>query len=230
VPGSALPRVTRLFLAGNAVAMTGNGLVIAFTLIYLHQARAIALPVAGLLLTAGAAAGLLAVTVSGVLLDRLGARQVLTGIILGQAAAQVLLAWAHNAATALPALLLYGATWAPMFPAMATMIAGLTPDPAAQQRVFAINFTTQNAAIGIGTVLGAAVANVHHPGSFPGPVPGQRRIVPDLRRGADLPAPLCAPRPQGRAASRLPGRACPPWPAAGPRGIAPRCLHRIPGV
>ncbi len=36
MPGSALPRVTRLFLAGNAVAMTGNGLVIAFTLIYLH--------------------------------------------------------------------------------------------------------------------------------------------------------------------------------------------------
>ena len=103
MPGSALPRVTRLFLAGNAVAMTGNGLVIAFTLIYLHQARGIALPVVGLLLTAGAAAGLLAVTVSGILLDRLGARRVLTSIILGQASAQVLLAWAHNAATALPA-------------------------------------------------------------------------------------------------------------------------------
>ena len=95
MPGSALPRVTRLFLAGNAVAMTGNGLVIAFTLIYLHQARGIALPVVGLLLAAGAAAGLLAVTVSGVLLDRLGARRVLTGIILGQASAQVLLAWAQ---------------------------------------------------------------------------------------------------------------------------------------
>src|SRR5215471_11357407 len=146
--------------------MTGNGLVIAFTLIYLHQARSISLPVVGLLLAAGAAAGLLAVTVSGILLDRLGARRVLTGIILGQATAQVLLAWAHNAATALPALLLYGATWAPMFPAISTVIARLAPDPATQQRVFAINFTAQNAAIGIGTVLGAAVANVHHPGSF----------------------------------------------------------------
>src|SRR6266567_3152388 len=108
MPAAAMPAATRLFLAGNAVAMTGNGLVLAFTLIYLHQARGIALPVMGLLLAAGAAAGLLAVTVSGILLDRLGARRVLTGIILGQA----LLAWAHNAATALPALLLYGATWA----------------------------------------------------------------------------------------------------------------------
>ena len=38
MPGSALPRVTRLFLAGNAVAMTGNGLVIAFTLIFAGMA------------------------------------------------------------------------------------------------------------------------------------------------------------------------------------------------
>ncbi|MGO9725796.1 MAG: MFS transporter [Streptosporangiaceae bacterium] len=155
-----------MFLAGNAVAMTGNGLVIAFTLIYLHQARGIALPVVGVLLAASAAAGLLVVTVSGVLLDRLGARPVLTGIMLGQAAGQVLLAWAHDAASALPALLLYGATWAPMLPALATVIGGLTPDPAAQQRVFAINFTVQNAALAVGTLLGAAVANVHHPGSF----------------------------------------------------------------
>jgi MFS family permease len=165
-PGSGLPAATRLFLAGNAVAMTGNGLVIAFTLIYLHQARGIALPIVGALLAAAAAAGLLAVTVCGVLLDRLGARPVLTGIILGQAAAQALLAWAHNAATALPALLVYGATWVPMFPAIRTLIARLTPDPVTQQRVFAINFTAQNAAIGVGTLLGAAVANVHHPGSF----------------------------------------------------------------
>lgn len=164
--GSVLPRETRLFLAGNTAAMIGNGLVIAFPLIYLHQVRAIALPVVGLLLTAGAVAGLLAVTVSGVLLDRLDARQVLIGIILGQAAAQVLLAWAHSAATAFPALCLYGATWAPMFPALATTIAKLTPNPQAQQRVFAINFTAQNAAIGVGTALGAAVADVHRPGTF----------------------------------------------------------------
>jgi len=87
--------------------------------------------VVGVLLAASAA-GLLVVTVSGVLLDRLGARRVLTGIMLGQVAGQVLLAWAYDAASALPALLPYGATWAPMFPALATVIGGLTPDPAAQ--------------------------------------------------------------------------------------------------
>src|SRR5229473_1341651 len=166
MPTIRMSPATRLFLAGNTVSMLGTGLVIAFILIYLHQVRGVALPVVGGLLTASAGAGLLVVPLVGILLDRIGARRVLTGIVVGQAAAQVLLAWAHNAATALPVLLLYGATWAPMFPAIRTMIAGLNPEPETQQRAFAINFTTQNAAIGLGTTVGAIVANVHHPGTF----------------------------------------------------------------
>ncbi|HEY6314081.1 MAG TPA: MFS transporter [Streptosporangiaceae bacterium] len=160
------PRATRLFLAGNTVSMTGTGLVIAFTLIYLHQVRGLALPVVGALLAVSAATGLIVVPTCGVLLDRLGARTVLAGILVGQAVAQVLLAWAHNAATALPAMLLYGATWAPMFPALRTMLAGLTPEPVMQQRAFAINFTAQNAALGVGTTIGAVLASITHPGSF----------------------------------------------------------------
>src|ERR1700756_218458 len=150
MPTIRMSPATRLFLAGNTVSMLGTGLVIAFTLIYLHQVRGVALPVVGGLLTASAGAGLLVVPLAGILLDRIGARGVLPGILVGQAAAQVLLAWAHNAATALPVLLLYGATWAPMFPAISTVIARLTPDPATQQRVFAINFAAQNAALGAG--------------------------------------------------------------------------------
>ena len=161
-----MPRETRLFLAGNTVSKAGTGLVIAFTLIYLHQVRGLALPVVGALLAASAAAGLIVMPAVGVLLDQVGARWVLTGILVGQAVAQVLLARAHDAATALPALLVYGASWAPMFPALQTMIAGLTPDPARQQHVFAINFTLQNAALGVGTTVGALVASVRHPGSF----------------------------------------------------------------
>lgn len=42
-----MPGATRLFLAGNTVSMAGPGLVIAFTLIYLHQVRGLALPVVG---------------------------------------------------------------------------------------------------------------------------------------------------------------------------------------
>ena len=54
--GATVPRLsgqTRLFLAGNTVSMLGTGLVLPFMIIYLHEARRIALPVVGALLAAG---------------------------------------------------------------------------------------------------------------------------------------------------------------------------------
>ncbi len=157
---------TRLFLAGNTVSMLGTGLVLPFIIIYLHEARGIALPVVGVMLAAGAAAGLVAVIGCGTLLDRVGARRVLGMILLGQVVAEVGLAWAHNALTAWPAVLIYGATWAPMFGAISTMLNGLTKEPARQQRAFAVNFAAQNMALGIGAAIAAVVVRAHHPGTF----------------------------------------------------------------
>jgi MFS family permease len=91
---------------------------------------------------------------------------VLGTILLGQVVAEVALAWAHNTPTAVPAVLLYGATWAPMFGAISTMLNGLTPEPALKPRVFAVNFATQNMALGIGAAVAAVVVRAHHPGTF----------------------------------------------------------------
>jgi MFS family permease len=157
---------TQLFLAGNFLSMLGTGLVLPFMIIYLHEARGISLPVVGALLAAGAAIGLVAVIVCGALLDRVGARLVLGMILLGQVVAEVGLAWAHNTLTALPAVLIYGATWAPMFGAISTMLNGLTLDPALKPRAFAVNFATQNMALGIGAAVAAVVVRAHHPGTF----------------------------------------------------------------
>ncbi|MGA2433360.1 MAG: MFS transporter [Acidimicrobiales bacterium] len=157
---------TRLFLAGNFLSMLGTGLVLPFMIIYLHQARGIALAVVGALLAAGAAVGVVVAIVCGALMDRVGARPVLGTILLGQVVAEVGLAWAHNTLTALPVVLIYGATWAPMFGAISTMLNGLTREPALQQRAFAVNFATQNMALGLGAVVAAVVIRAHHPGSF----------------------------------------------------------------
>jgi MFS family permease len=91
---------------------------------------------------------------------------VLGVILLGQLVAEFALAWAHNTLTAWPAVLIYGATWTPMFSAIATMLHGLTPEPAQQQRAFAVTFATQNLALGIGAAIAAVVVNAHHPGTF----------------------------------------------------------------
>jgi len=163
---SRLPSTTWLLIAGDAVSALGTGLVLPLTLIYLHQVRYIALPEVGLLLAASGAVGLVAVPLAGVALDRFGARAVLIVVLAGQALAEAGLAWVHSVATALPIVLVLGASLGPSFPAFQTMLAGVNRDPAAQQRAFAINFTGINAGIGAGGAIGAAVANPADPATF----------------------------------------------------------------
>ena len=161
-----LPQPARVVIAGDAVAALGTGLILPLTLIYLHQVRGIRLPVVGALLAMEAAVGLVAVPFSGALMDRIGARKVLAGAFIGQAVGSVGLAWTHSVLTAIPVMVFFGASMAPRFPAFMTLLAGLTPRPDEQQRAFAVNFTVLNAGVGIGGVIGAAVASVHHPASF----------------------------------------------------------------
>ena len=157
---------TRLFLSGNTVSMFGTGMVLPWMIIYFHEARGIALPVVGVLMAAGAATGLVVGLACGALMDRLGARPVLSMILLGQVVDAMALAWAHDTLTAAPAVLLYGATWTPMIASISTMLNGLTGEPALQQRAFAVNFATQNMALGIGAAVAGVVVKTHHPGTF----------------------------------------------------------------
>jgi MFS family permease len=163
---SRLSLATRLLIAGDAMSSLGTGLVLPLTLIYLHEVRGITLPVVGALLALSAAVGLVAVPLIGILLDRVGARPVLTAVLIGQGVAEAGLAWAHSVPTALPSMLILGISMGPFFPAFTMMMAGINPDPNVQQRAFALNFTVLNAGIGAGGAVGAAIANVHHPGSF----------------------------------------------------------------
>jgi MFS family permease len=166
VAKTRIPQPARIVIAGDAVAALGTGLILPLTLIYLHQVRGIRLPVVGILLAMQAAIGLIAVPFSGALMDRIGARKVLAGSLIGQAAGAVGLAWTHSVLTAIPVMVIFGASMAPRFPAFMTLLAGLSPRPDEQQRAFAVNFTVLNAGIGIGGGIGAAVASVHHPASF----------------------------------------------------------------
>jgi MFS family permease len=161
-----IPQPARVVIAGDAVAALGTGLILPLTLIYLHQVRGIRLPVVGALLAMQAAIGLVAVPLSGALMDRIGARKVLAGALMGQAVGAAGLAWTHSVVTAIPVMIIFGGSVAPSFPAFMTLLAGLCPRPDEQQRAFAVNFTVLNAAIGIGGGIGAAVASVHHPATF----------------------------------------------------------------
>ena len=77
-----LPRSVQTLQLGGLLNALGNGLVLPFTLIYLHNERGIGLGTAGLVLGTNAAVSLVAGPIAGALVDRVGGKRMLT-IALG---------------------------------------------------------------------------------------------------------------------------------------------------
>lgn len=163
-----LDPVVRRFLLSVAVGRFGTGLTLPFTLILLHEVRGIALPTVGLLLTIPGVVGLAAVPVSGALIDRFGPARVLRMALALLAVGSVLLSEAREPGTAVLALLLTGLGLGPSFPAANALLSGLVPRPEQLSRAFGMHFTILNAAIGVGSLVGAVVADVHRAATFTG--------------------------------------------------------------
>ncbi len=163
-----LDPVVRRFLLSVAVGRFGTGLTLPFTLILLHEVRGIPLPTVGLLLTVPGVVGLAAVPVSGALVDRLGPARVLRVSLALQAVGAALLSVATEPSTAMVALLLTGLGLGPSFPASNALLTGLVTRPEQVSRAFGMHFTILNAAIGVGSLVAAAVADIDRAATFTG--------------------------------------------------------------
>ncbi len=161
-----LPPAARRFILTVILSRFGAGLTMPYTLIYLHEVRGIALPTVGALLAVPGFVGLIAVPVSGALIDRVGPRPVLAACQLLQAAGCVLIAAGESPLAVLPGLLLLGSGLGPSFPAGAALLNGLVTGPEQMQRAFGLNFTGLNAAIGTGALLASLVVDVRRPATF----------------------------------------------------------------
>jgi MFS family permease len=160
-----LPGAARRVVAANAVQTLGIGLVLPLTLIYLHRVRHIPLGTTGLLLAIPGLIGLASVPLAGALADRIGARPVLMGCMGLVALAQVGLAFCTSAHQAAPVLVLQGLALAPTFPTSNALLAAVTPMEL-QQRVYGVSFTLVNAAVAVGTIIGALTVNVDNARTF----------------------------------------------------------------
>ena len=69
-----LPRAVWVLQGGGLVNSFGNGMVLPFLIIYLHNVRGISLGLAGLIAASNSAAALVTGFVAGWLSDRFGAR------------------------------------------------------------------------------------------------------------------------------------------------------------
>ncbi len=160
-----LPRQVWLLQAGGVVNSFGNGIVLPFLVIYLHDVRGFELGTAGLVVAASAAAQLVSGALAGPVIERLGARTTLAAGLVVQAAGFGALPLVRHPWQAFALLAVEGAGSAGFWPSQSTLVARLTP-PARRHAAFAQQRLTMNLGIGLGGVAGGFIAHVRSPGSF----------------------------------------------------------------
>jgi predicted MFS family arabinose efflux permease len=152
-----LPRSVQVLQLGGLANAIGNGLVLPFTFIYLHNERGFSLGLAGLILGVNGAVSLLAGPFSGTLVDRLGGKRVLGLALFFLAIGYGGFAFVEQPWHAFVASALTGIGNGMFWTSQSTLIAGLTPverRPAA----FAMQRVVMNLGIGIGGLAGGFLA------------------------------------------------------------------------
>ena len=162
-----LPPVGRnawLALGMNTLSCLGSGLTMPFLLVYLHSIRGIPLPTAGLILATIGVTGLVVIPLTGPLVDRVGAPRAFIGGLAIGGVGIALFAPATTTAAAFAAAVVYGCSGGLTWNSFATLLTELVP---AEERgaVFALRYTSANAAFG----AGALIAGLVTVGSRPGP-------------------------------------------------------------
>jgi len=159
-----LPRPVWLVEAGGVVNSFGNGMVLPFIVIYLHNVRGISFAAAGLALSVGAVAALAAGLAAGSIVDRVGGRNtLLLGLVL-QAAAFLLFPLIREPWHAFALIALEGAGTACFWPGQSTLLSKLAGDR--NSSAFALQRISMNLGLGLGGVVGGLIATTGHPDSF----------------------------------------------------------------
>jgi len=160
-----IPRSVATLQVGGLLNSFGNGVVMPFLFIYLHNVRGIGLATAGLVLATHALVSIVAGPVFGSQIDRVGGKRML-GLALAiltvgfAGYALVETAWQGFLVAAVSGIGVGG-----FWPAQSTLIAGLTPT---EQRpaAFAMQRVVMNLGFGLGALSGGLIASADSPRSF----------------------------------------------------------------
>lgn len=166
--GSLAPRLPRdvyVLEAGALVNAFGNGVVLPFLLIYLHDVRGIPFGLAGSAAAVQSAAALASGFAGGTLSDRLGPKRVLLGALVVMTVAFALMPLIRNAWEAFAIYSLWGIGSGAFWPSQSAMLAGLTP-AGKRAPAYALQRLAMNVGVAIGGVAAGSIASVGDPGSF----------------------------------------------------------------
>ena len=174
-----LPRSVQILQLGGLANAFGNGLVIPFLFIYLHNVRGFSLGLAGLDSRHERRGQPVAGPLSGPLIDRVGGRRMLAVALgflaVGYGAIRVrrVEPWQASLASAIAGIG-NGGFW----PSQSSLIAGLTP-PERRHAAFAMQRVMMNLGIGLGGLAGGLIASAD-PGTFTSLFLARRADVPRL--------------------------------------------------
>jgi MFS family permease len=160
-----LPRDVWLLQVGGVVNSFGNGVVLPFLVIYLHDVRGFSLGTAGLVVAMSSAAQLIAGIGAGPIIDRVGARTTLGAGLVLQAVGFGLLPVVREPWQAFVLIAIEGAGSAAFWPSQSTLVSRLTPDTR-RHAAFAQQRVTMNLGIGLGGLAGGFLAHVSDPTTF----------------------------------------------------------------
>jgi len=153
-----LPRDVWLLQVGGVVNSFGNGVVLPFLVIYLHDVRGFGLGTSGLAVAVASAAQLTAGIAVGPIIDRLGARPTLAAGLVVQALGYGLLPLVRQPWHAFVLLAVEGAGAAAFWPSQSTLVSRLAPS-ARRHAAFAQQRLTMNLGIGLGGLAGGFIAH-----------------------------------------------------------------------
>ena len=160
-----LPRDVYVLEAGALVNSFGNGVVLPFLLIYLHNVRGIPYGLAGSAAGVQSAAGLASGFLGGTLSDRLGPKRVLLGALAVMTVSFGLMPLIRTAWHAFAIYTLWGLGSGSFWPAQSSLLAGLTP-PARRAPSYGLQRLAMNAGVALGGVVAGLIVSVHHPQTF----------------------------------------------------------------
>ena len=143
----------------------GNGLILPFAFIYLHNVRGIGLGTAGLILATNAAVSMVVGPVFGSLVDRFGGKRMLGVALVFLAVGFALYAFVHDPWLGFVASALTGVGNGAFWASQSTLIAGLTT-PAQRPAAYAMQRVVMNLGIGLGAVAGGFIASTDDPLTF----------------------------------------------------------------
>jgi MFS family permease len=160
-----LPRDVYVLETGALVNAFGNGVVLPFLLIYLHDVRGIPFGLAGAAAAVQSMAGLASGFLGGTLSDRFGPKRVLLGALVVMTVAFALMPLIRSALDAFLVYALWGIGSGSFWPSQSGMLAGLTP-ASKRAPAYALQRLAMNVGVALGGVTAGSIAVVGDPGSF----------------------------------------------------------------